>query len=413
MQQSLYRQFQQSRWRYSVTVAASFITCILVLDSLWLKSAEHQQSPEDALMQQMSSAIVNSDAKTIEAIHQAMLNDGIETSLLSNEQLHNESSINNPVSKITIDGDEFWLLCSTEKTCLIIKAEKQSQANPLPTLLFYCVVIGLVIVWLKPVFSGLANLERAAQRFAKTPSEMKVSGSTPYPVKPLAVHFDAMASKIHSLLAMQKDITHGLSHELRTPLARLKFAMAGINPEAIDSNLYQSIQTDITEIEALADTILYYARLEHSDQIKNLETIPLGVLLESIEHNATTQRAITLTVEGELTELTCDTELMKLTINNLVSNAYRFAHSKIIVSALVDKGVNTVRITDDGPGIPENEIHNVIKPFIKGKQSKGFGFGLAFCQRIATLHNGTLRIANLQPNGCCIEISWTKKSPLN
>lgn len=412
MQQSLYRQFQQSRWRYSVTVAASFITCILLLDSLWLKSAEHQQSPEEVLMQQISAAIVKSDAKTLAAIYKALINDGVEASLLSSEQLQSETSINDPVSKISIDSKEFWLLCSAQTSCLLIKAKEQGQVSPIPPLLFYGVVIGLVIIWLKPVFSGLSNLERAAQGFAKTPSEMSVSDSTPYPVKPLAVHFDTMASKIHSLLAMQKDITHGLSHELRTPLARLKFAMAGVNPDKIDSDLYQSIQTDIAEIEALADTILYYARLEHSDQIKNVETIPFKVLLESIEHNST-QSEITLAIEGGLTELTCDIDLMKLAINNLVSNAYRFAKSEIIVSATLEKGVNTICVMDDGPGIATKEISNVIKPFVKGKHSQGFGFGLALCQRVAKLHNGALSISNREPSGCRIEISWTKKSPLS
>jgi two-component system osmolarity sensor histidine kinase EnvZ len=96
-------------------------------------------------------------------------------------------------------------------------------------------------------------------------------------------------------------------------------------------------------------------------------------------------------------------QAFKRAITNLVSNAARFG-DHIIIRAATERGFLRVEIDDDGPGIPEHERENVVRPFYRvdherNKNAGNSGLGLAIAKDIARSHGGDLTLADSSMGG--------------
>jgi len=99
----------------------------------------------------------------------------------------------------------------------------------------------------------------------------------------------------------------------------------------------------------------------------------------------------------------CRPFLSKRAISNLVRNAAQYGH-RARVSLAASGDSLTLTIDDDGPGIPESEYEQVIKPFhrlesSRSRQTGGSGLGLAIAHEIITGHGGSLRFAHRSGGG--------------
>ena len=104
---------------------------------------------------------------------------------------------------------------------------------------------------------------------------------------------------------------------------------------------------------------------------------------------------------------------MSIVIRNLLDNARKYAPSKKPVEIHVarNKSITQISIRDFGPGISEDLINNITKPYVRGKNLKqpGFGLGLSICKKVLASHSGTLNIKNIDGGGACFMISWDSK----
>jgi two-component system sensor histidine kinase CpxA len=80
--------------------------------------------------------------------------------------------------------------------------------------------------------------------------------------------------------------------------------------------------------------------------------------------------------------------------------------------------LSVVRISDEGPGIPEDEIKSVLEPFYRADKAKhwrqdGFGIGLAIADRAAQMHGGKIAIWNKVSGGLTVEISFPAAQDLS
>jgi signal transduction histidine kinase len=93
---------------------------------------------------------------------------------------------------------------------------------------------------------------------------------------------------------------------------------------------------------------------------------------------------------------------------NLVDNALKFA-GKAQLEVSREPGCTRIRILDDGPGIPEDELNEVLKPFYRVESSRnrstgGTGLGLAIAQQLTQAMGGRLTLSNRQGGGLCAQI---------
>lgn len=213
----------------------------------------------------------------------------------------------------------------------------------------------------------------------------------------------SMGKSLNQLVQSQNNMTRFVAHEIRTPLATMQFALDSLKKDHHLSTQSQenvvSIEEDIQEINSLISYfLLYYQTTTHELTLKN-EHINILEWLSTIINKFTLSKIklslITDNQDGVFAN--ADPNLLKHSINNLITNALKFAHKNIIVSLSQDSHHIIISIEDDGPGIPETELKNIFKPFNVLDKDQAFGkhigLGLSIAESIVELHKGTLSVS--------------------
>jgi len=229
--------------------------------------------------------------------------------------------------------------------------------------------------------------------------------------------FDAMASRLESLLQSQTKLLHHVSHELRSPLARIQMALGLVKqtPHKI-TEFIDRITLEANRMDGLIGELLTLSRLESGAvQIKK-ETLALNQLLHSIVEDAQFEAAskdIKLRMELEQEHsLKGQADLLYRAIENVVRNAIKYGpnHSAININCYKDTadGFLHIAVTDEGAGVDALELEDIFKPFVRGvsgSQTVGHGVGLAITKQVIEAHGGHASAHNLNPTGFCVDIT--------
>jgi signal transduction histidine kinase len=218
----------------------------------------------------------------------------------------------------------------------------------------------------------------------------------------LAESFNRAAARIEELVGAHKTLLANTSHELRTPLARIRMAVE-LMKESADPKRKRELEQDIAELDALIDEILLASRL---DAVKERETDEeVDLLALASEECARYEEAV---LDGQPAIIRGDPRLLRRLIRNLLENARRHGAPPIEVRVLRAAGGVELRVSDQGPGIPEAEREGVFQPFHRfaGAQSGvGVGLGLTLVRQIARRHGGDAQYVGREPRGGCFVVS--------
>jgi signal transduction histidine kinase len=158
----------------------------------------------------------------------------------------------------------------------------------------------------------------------------------------------------------------------------------------------------ITEMEEMLIATLAFARDEATREERR--RIDLSALVTSIvDDMADAGMAVEIDPSTERIELQCKPVALRRAITNLIDNAIKYAGAARVSLAVRDGNVE-FSVEDDGPGIPEAQLANVLQPFyrVEGSRSRetgGIGLGLAIASAIAEAHGGKLLLANRATGG--------------
>ncbi len=260
-----------------------------------------------------------------------------------------------------------------------------------------------IALWSRAHWRALGALSRVADDFGQGMLTQRTQVKKASIIYPLASRMDQMAERIAGLLEARKSLLHSVSHELRTPLARLEFGLellrnAAANP-GLDGRI-TAMESDVQELNALVSELLTLTQLDHPQSLQR-KPFALHALLHdcaralepSLKH-----LALTIDVAGDVGEVAGDQRLLARVFNNLLGNAAKYAHTRILLSARREEnGTVLVTIEDDGPGIPEEERDRVFEPFYRldrgaDQTTSGFGLGLAIVRKALVLHGGSIAI---------------------
>jgi two-component system, cell cycle sensor histidine kinase PleC len=216
-----------------------------------------------------------------------------------------------------------------------------------------------------------------------------------------------------------------MSHELRTPLnAILGFSEVMKNevfgPHAAPP--YREYSSDIhasgQHLLNLINEILDLSRIEAGRYELKEEAINLAHIADECLHMLTLRargksQTIRQAVEPDLPKIWADERAMRQIILNLLSNALKFTQQGGDIMLKVGwtaKGGQYVSITDNGPGIPENELTSVLSSFGRGSQAiktaeEGSGLGLAIVKGLVEMHGGVFTLKSKLRVGT--EVSFT------
>ena len=218
-------------------------------------------------------------------------------------------------------------------------------------------------------------------------------------------------------VSLAKSFGAGIAHEMRNPLSGLLTSidvMQSIlpNPKAgHHKGQYELSDQEVRQLREVGDEAM---EIIHSGN----ETIDL--LLTSIDENrvsrstfkkhsaktvvedaiesfnykrALDRQAISLDVKGEFRFLGSDT-LLKYVMYNLFKNAFHHRSPEdfhIHVTMQSDEMVNQIVVTDNGSGIPSDEIRRIFQDFYTTGKSGNYGLGLPFCQKVMSSFGGEIK----------------------
>jgi signal transduction histidine kinase len=227
--------------------------------------------------------------------------------------------------------------------------------------------------------------------------------------------FDDMRKELKESLENQvkyeksrRELIASISHELRTPITSITGYVEGLEEGiASDGEMFQryiSVIKDKTEkLDHLIEDLFQYSQMELGQLNMNIMTINSMELFEEIFTNLKMEfmnTNIAFTRQGPLpdVEINVDHYRIRQVIDNLIQNAKRYANSDGKISAgvkLKNDNKIVVFITDNGEGIPEEDIENIFEKFFRGEKSRsreygGVGLGLAICKHIVEAHGGEI-----------------------
>ncbi len=215
-----------------------------------------------------------------------------------------------------------------------------------------------------------------------------------------------MLDRLDGAFSRQRQFVSDASHELRTPLTairgQLEVLARGKAPEIDEVRRVEGIViAEMARIERLVDDLLTLARLDEEAPLEPIE-IPLEPYLRRFGDDSSAG-AVALGTPPAGT-LRADPERLTQVIRNLLANARRHAgpSGRVELSAIAHGTRLTIRVDDDGPGIPPAEREQVFDRFHRSQASRdrgsgGSGLGLAIARSIVELHGGRI---------------WAEDSPL-
>jgi len=261
-------------------------------------------------------------------------------------------------------------------------------------------MIMIAIIFLKNQTRPIIKLAEASEKFGKGEDLEEFRPSGALEIRKAGQEFDKMRKRILRHLNQRSEMLSGISHDLRTPLTRIKLQLAMIK----DENLSQKLSSDVDEMEKMLNEYLQFASTGAKDKTETFDiSEQISDLINKYENpNIIKDFNHRIYYNGRK-------NLINRCINNLIENSLKFA-KKVEVKIEKQQDNIIIAISDDGPGIPQEEYENITKPFYKIDKSRSekkssVGLGLSIASDIVKSHGGDITFAKSKFGGLEVAIS--------
>jgi signal transduction histidine kinase len=290
------------------------------------------------------------------------------------------------------------------------------------SILVGCAILALIIFnsrfFIRSIIGPVQEINATAKRIAAGSYGVQIQKRYDDEIGELADTINDMSIQIGRATKMQSEFVSSVSHELRTPLT----AIAGWGETLLASDELDPVQTrrgiqtilrETQRLTAMVEELLEFTRLQDGRFTLNVEQSDIRAEFEDtvfMYGSRLKQEGILLNYldnDEEIPEIPCDASRLRQVFLNILDNAAKHGGEggRIDASIHYEDGCVVVRIRDYGPGIPEEELPHVKMKFYKGSsKARGSGIGLAVCDEIVSMHNGTLDLENASGGGTLVTI---------
>jgi signal transduction histidine kinase len=226
--------------------------------------------------------------------------------------------------------------------------------------------------------------------------------------------FNHMVDRVRAMIGARDQLLQDVSHELRSPVTRMKVAL-----ELLPAGVQRTgMADDLTEMERKIAELLEMERLRCGRGLEIVRQDLLPLLREVAGDFQERHPGVTVTASALEMFVEIDAEKIRTVLRNLLENAakYSLPHSRPVeISATQDGDSTIVRVTDDGPGIPESEADRVFEPFFRADRSRskdtgGYGLGLSICKRVMQAHGGDIAYEKGRSTGASFILTFANKA---
>jgi len=253
------------------------------------------------------------------------------------------------------------------------------------------------IIFLKNQLRPVSLLSQAAEKFGRGQDAPNFRPSGSREIRSVAISFIKMKERIIRQISQRTDMLSAVSHDLRTPLTRMKLQLEmSKNPEEV-----AELKQDINDMEKLIGEYLDFARHDEREKARNInlkEFLNDKITNYYLKMNRKIETRIKIPDDFEMP---LKKVALKRALVNLIDNAFNYGNKVMFLASLSQNNL-VIIIDDNGPGIPENERNNVLKPFYRIDNSRnldktqksggGSGLGLAIALDAITSHGGRMKL---------------------
>jgi two-component system OmpR family sensor kinase len=281
----------------------------------------------------------------------------------------------------------------------------------------------LVLRGTRTALSPLSAVIETATRIAHGDSKLRLEPSrTDTELGRLAAAFDQMVDALERAIeearasdAATRRFLADASHELRTPIAALQASIETLlreQPERPERDrLEAAVARDGERLGRLVDDLLGFARLEAHPTRTPVDLAAIARPLVDDAHARLPHATITISADADTT-VRGDRDALERVLRNLIDNALAAIQptGRVDVHLRRRNGYVEAQVTDDGPGVPEQQRQRIFERFVRLDHSKpGHGLGLAIARRIAQQHDGDLTCDRTQ-NGASFTLQLPTES---
>lgn len=292
-------------------------------------------------------------------------------------------------------------------------------------LILTVLVGGVILLLLFFVMRNMQKLSRATRQFAQGNYDVRVQIRSRDEIGMLADDFNWMANemnqqmqKLKEEVRRQEEFTSAFAHELKTPLT----SIIGY------ADTIRQMELSQEETDMCADYIYHQGKRLQSLSYKLLEMTMAGKqeivsrevsvpeLLAEVEKTvaaALQEKQLTLIVQAQTGVIYGDRDLLASLFINLIDNARKASENgtRIWIVGTAVQGGYMVTVQDEGSGIPKEELSRITEAFYmvdksRARKEGGAGLGLALCQKIIELHQGSWQMESEPGKGLKVTVRF-------
>jgi len=211
--------------------------------------------------------------------------------------------------------------------------------------------------------------------------------------------------------SQQKTFFQNASHELRTPLMSIKCYAEGVTFGIMEPK--QACETILLEADKLADLVtdlLYISKIDNITTAYNYTNANLCDLLKAAaarQESVAEKNNIRLIFDFDATPvyLNCVGELISRAMDNLISNAIRYANAEIVLGCRKTADSIVLSVKDDGKGVSSEALPRLFERFYKGADGV-HGIGLSIVKSVAEQQGGRVKAENAANGGAIFTITF-------
>jgi two-component system sensor histidine kinase SenX3 len=224
----------------------------------------------------------------------------------------------------------------------------------------------------------------------------------------------------HRVESIRRDFVANVSHELKTPVGAIRLLSDAVSDAAGDVEAVRRfaarMQVESERLGRLVQQVIELSRLQGDDPLDEPAAVQVDTLVErALDEVATDADARHLTVAHDGAKglvVLGNEEQLSLALNNLVANAVKYSadESTVVVSTRVTADGVEVAVTDQGVGIPPDELDRIFERFYRvdparHRSTGGTGIGLSIVKHVVASHGGDVRVWSVEGQGSTFTMS--------
>ncbi len=280
--------------------------------------------------------------------------------------------------------------------------------------------MAIALVISRVITKPIATLTRGIQRMGRGDLSVRVPVRGSGELKRLAVTFNVMSEKLELLDKSRNQFVSNASHELKTPLSTMKILLENIiyQPE-MDAELRTEFLTDINReinrLNLIISDLLTLVSMDSKTTRLNRETFRFADVVSDVAHRLSVvadkrRQDIKLQISDSC-EMYADMAKLTQVVYNIMDNAIKYTpEGGLIRVRLVRSGRDAIlRITDNGPGIPKEDLPHIFDRFYRvdkarSRDTGGTGLGLSIVNQLVLMHGGSVSVQSEEGHGATFTV---------